>query len=303
MVVDQAVPLYRIKAYENYLYRVTKRLFNPNKVKVKQSHEPKEKSVGKFDSALSRAKNTVREVCLCNRWEYFVTLTFNDSWDRYDLKQRVKELMQYIQNLNKEGYSIKYVLIPEFHKDGAVHFHGLMSGIPVSDRPEWWPRSVNLKSDGTYYQHCPLFSDRYGFSSVGAVGDGVACGFYVSKYITKSMAEKADLKGVHTYYRSHGLRRSVEIGSLYHGSVFLDKCCKFSNSFYSFGFFKFEDVGSVVDLCDEVNVMYQNYLITDPVSGEVVGVVGGDTEDVYIQEILSEFLEQGLSCNPYDFPD
>lgn len=303
MILEQAVPLYRIKAYENYLYRVTKRLFNPNTVKVKQNQPDREKPVGKFDSALSRAKNTVREVCLCNKWEYFVTLTFNDSWDRYDLKYRVKELMQYIQNLNKDGYNIKYVLIPEFHKDGAVHFHGLMSGIPVDQRPDWWPKSVNRKSDGSYYDHCPLFSDRYGFSSVEAVGDGVACGFYVSKYITKSLADSAEYKGVHTYYRSKGLNRSVEVGSLYHNSAVLDKCCKFSNSFYSFGFCKFEDTGIVVDMCDEVNDMFQNYLVTDPVTGELVGVVGGDTDDFYIQEILSEFMEQGMRCCPIDLPD
>lgn len=302
-IIERELPLYRIKAYENYLFRVTKRMFNPNRVSVKQNHDTQDKPLGKFDSALSRAKNTVREICLCNNWEYFVTLTFDKRWDRYDLQARVKELMQYIQNLNKSGYNIKYVLIPEFHEDGAVHFHGLMSGIPVADRPPYWPKTVNRKSDGTYYDHCPLFSDRYGFSSVDVIGDRIACGFYVSKYITKSLADNADMKGIHTYYRSKGLQRALEVGSLYHGSAILDKACKFENSFYKFGFFKADGVGTVVDLCDEVSEMYQNYIITDPVSGELVGIVGGDTDDFYVQEILESFKEQGMSCSVVNLPD
>lgn len=303
-ILEREIPLYKVKCYNDCLYRVTKRLFTPSPTpKAKQKHE--DKPVGKFESALSRAKNIVREVSLCNNWDYFVTLTFDrGKWDRYDLKGRVKELMQYIQNLNKQGYDIKYVLVPEFHKDGAVHLHGLMSGIPVECRPEWWPVSVNRKDDGTYYDHCPLFSNRYGYSSVEPVRDMIAVGFYVSKYITKSMAKNADLKGVHTYYRSKALNKSIEVCSLYHENRVLDKCCKFDNSFYKFGFCRF-DVGDdfMPELIDEVNDMYQDFVISDPVSGEVVALVGGDTEDEYIQEVLAAFQEQGLRCSVHDMSD
>lgn len=304
-ILEREIPLYRIKCYNDYLYRVVKRLFNPYRVKVVSDQETEEQDprLGKFDSALSRAKNTVREVALCNRWEYFVTLTFDTRWDRYDLKQRIKELMQWIQNENKKGRNIRYVFVPEFHEDGAVHLHGLVSGINVAPRPAHWPKSVNLKDDGTYYDIWPEFSDRYGYSSVDSVRNLVAVGFYTSKYITKSLADKADMKGVHTYYRSKGLSKALEVGNVYHDSQLLDKCCKFDNSFYSFGFCKFENAGIVVDLCDEVSPMYQNYIITDPVSGELVAVLGGDTEDEYVQEVLSAFKSDGKICEVYDIPD
>lgn len=306
-IMEREVPLYRIKAYDNFLFRVTKRLFNPapaSAKRVRDDEQEQDEHVGKFASALSRARNTVRDVILCNRWEYFVTLTFDGArWDRYDLQARVKELMQWIQNENKKGANIRYVLVPEFHKDGAVHLHGVMSGITSAPCPADWPKSVNQKEDGTYYDCWSEFSERYGYSSVERINNSIAVGFYCSKYITKSMAATSDFVGVHTYYRSRGLNSALPVGELYHPDMILDKCCKFENDFYGFGFFKCEDTGVVVDFCDEVSDMYKNYVITDPVTGDLVAVVGGDTEDQYVQEILEEFMVAGMACEHWNFPD
>ena len=302
--LDRELPLYTVKCYNDYLYRVVKRLFDPRPSKsAKLADEEKPEQVGKFDSALSRAKNTVRELALCNRFDYFVTLTFDSRWDLYDLQTRLKEFLQWLQNLNKRGHHIRYLIVPEFHKDGAVHLHALMSGITPAARPSGWPVSVNRKEDGSYYDCWPEYSARYGFSAVEPVRDMCASGFYVSKYVTKTMAGMADMKGVHTYYCSKGLNRSLVVGYLYHSSLVLDSCCKFENNFYSFGFCKFEDVGTVVDFCDEVSDMYQNYVITDPVSGELVALVGGDTDDEYVQEVISAFRSDGCTISAYDLPD
>jgi len=303
-LMECEVPLYRIRGYGEFMVRVTKRLFNPLKVSKKEKPQETEKPVGKFDSALSRAKNIVREISLCNDWEFFVTLTFDrQRWDRYSLSDRVNELMQWIQNQNKKGARIRYLIVPEFHQDGAVHFHGLISGIRPAPRPSGWPKSVNRKEDGTYYDIWPEFSDRYGYSSVELVQDPVAVGFYVSKYITKSLANSADLKGVHTYYRSRGLFRAVDIGSVYHDSQLLDKFCKYENSFYKFGFARVDGIGKITSLCDEVEPMFQNIVVTDPVSGELVACFGGDSEDEYVQEILAAFKDSGMRCSVYDLPD
>lgn len=303
MIYECSVPLYRVRCYGDNLFRVTKRLFNPTKVSVKKKSEPDELPVGKFDSALSRARNVVVNYALCNKWEYFVTFTFDNRWDRYSLESRLKEFLQWVQNENKKGSNIRYLLVPEFHKDGAVHLHGLISGIDVAERPLFWPKSVNRKKDGSgYYDHWPAYSERYGYSSVDPVKSLTAVGFYITKYITKSLADMVAYKGVHTYYHSRGLLKSLEVGNIYHESLKLDKCCKFANHFYAHGFFKCDDVGRIVDDCEEVGVLYQNYVITDPVSGELVALVGGDDQDEYIQEILEDFKFGGMCLTPV-FPD
>lgn len=319
-VLEVAVPLYTIKYYNEHLYKVCKRLFEPAPTRKLPKYEKAEKTTGKFDSALSRARNIVRDLALCNDWQYFVTLTFDERWYRYSLPERIKEFMQWVQNENKQGKRIRYLLVPEFHKDGAVHFHALMAGIDVARRPDQWPFSVNLKKkaykqtgDVEYYDHWPQYSARYGFSSVEEIKDPIAVGFYISKYITKSLAEKADFKGVHTYYRSKGLRTAHEVGGVFGTNRFLDGILArvqkqriekakrspvpvdvYEPKFYETGFFRCDEFVDAICLCDEVNPMYQSYVISDPVSGEIVAVTGGDDDDIYVQQMIAGFEISGL---------
>ena len=66
----------------------------------------------------------------CNNkpWDYFVTFTFNsDKVDRYNFSEVSKKLSKWIDNI-KQKYGCKdmgYIIVPEKHKDGAWHFHGL----------------------------------------------------------------------------------------------------------------------------------------------------------------------------------
>ena len=71
---------------------------------------------------------------MCNPWEYFVTLTIDPAkYDRYNLKEFHKHNAQFVRDYNKKhGAKIKYLIIPEQHKDGAWHEHGLFLGIPQS---------------------------------------------------------------------------------------------------------------------------------------------------------------------------
>lgn len=305
---ERVYPLYTIRAYENLLFRVSKRLCGSGSGKGLSYQEKmdlaplslKTSEDGKFWSALCRAKTTVRDVALCNKWDYFVTLTFNRLWwDRYDLQERCREFFQWIQNQNKKGSNIRYLLVPEFHEDGAVHFHGFISGIKSAPQLPGTPVSVGKKSDGSRYECWPEYSLRYGFSTLEPIRDPIAVGFYVSKYITKTLARSASGVGVHTYYLSKGLDRSSVVGEVYHENWALDKICKFQSPYYNIGFCKFSDVGDAVDFCDEVNSMYQNYVVTDPVTEEIVSMFGGDDDDPFVQEILEAFRQQDFCVSPW----
>lgn len=301
---DSLAPFYTVKAYENGLYRVSKRLCAAPRSRLAEDREDKEtqETTEKFASAMIRAKNTVREYALCNRWDYFLTITFAiDQWNRYDLQGRVKELMQYFQNLRKRGVfpNLRYVLVPEFHKDGAVHFHGLISGVPeeaIDELPPWAP--VSTRSHGN--KHMPLLTQRYGWCTLSPIVSNIGVGFYISKYITKSMASMAALKGVHTYYHSHGLNRALVVGYQFAPNALLDKCCKYKNSFYASGFCKFDYAAEICTELDEVTDMFMNWSITDPVSGELVAIAGGDDEDRDMQMILEAFASDGFCVRPFD---
>lgn len=304
-ILDVQAPLYQVSAYGDFLYRVTKRLCGVSCAPRKAPEEWQE-NTEKLQNALVRAKTAVREYCLCNRWQYFITLTINGSQhDRYDLQGFLREFMQWMQNLKKTSCpQLRYILVPEQHKKEdpicgrAWHFHGLISGITPGVQLPGTPKSIV----DTGFECWPLYSARYGFSTVSPIKDAVACGFYVSKYITKTTADMVSLKGVHTYYHSRGLQKSIKVGSLYVPSVELDSLCRFRNSFYATGFFKCENVGDVVAKIDVpggyVEECYGSWLISDPVTGEVSAIVGGESSDLQVFEQLAFWGHCGVLASP-----
>lgn len=306
-VMDSVLPLYTIKCYGDDLYSVSHRLYTPSLLKI-----PRE-AYGTYDNklsaSLSRARAAVREYALCNKWEYFVTFTLDGArWERYgDLAMQhfLTDLLQWLQNLRKTTCPrLRYLLVPDFHEDGAIHFHGLFSGVVgLAPFPPWVPRRL---LDGGYL-NWPVFQQRYGFCSFGAVRDPVAVGFYIRKYITRSLSSACIAKGVHSYYHSRGLLRALPVGYLYRGCRMLDNICRSSNVFFSTGFFRSDSVGAVVDLCDEVTDLYKSHLLFDDDSVDggfvPVAILGGDDHDDYLQLVLSEFSSSDYFVYPFNSLD
>lgn len=80
------------------------------------------------DRARRRARARVRDLALANEFTHFVTLTLDQrQTDRYDMQEIGRRLRRWLSNqVQRRG--LRYVLVPERHKDGAIHFHGLMAG-------------------------------------------------------------------------------------------------------------------------------------------------------------------------------
>ena len=103
------------------------------------------------ERSMRRARAKVRRLALANDFRWFVTLTLDpQKIDRYDPAQVVKKLGQWCSNhVKRKG--LKYILVPERHKDGALHFHGFFNdaldavpsghrtkdGQPIYNLPQW----------------------------------------------------------------------------------------------------------------------------------------------------------------------
>lgn len=76
--------------------------------------------------AVRRARARVREIALANGFDLFATLTTDrERVDRYDDKEVLRRFTKWAEN-QVQRYGMKYVVVPERHKDGAIHFHGLL---------------------------------------------------------------------------------------------------------------------------------------------------------------------------------
>lgn len=74
--------------------------------------------------SLSRTRRNIRELALCNNFEYFCTITVNSSkCDRYSLDEVQDNLRKCLRNIRNSSNNFKYLIITEKHKDGAFHFH------------------------------------------------------------------------------------------------------------------------------------------------------------------------------------
>jgi hypothetical protein len=74
-----------------------------------------------------RARTAVRDLIACNDLPVFVTLTLDPAKiNRYRYDVIVQRLNAWLSN-RVERKGLTYVVVPEYHKDGAIHFHGMLS--------------------------------------------------------------------------------------------------------------------------------------------------------------------------------
>lgn len=175
----------------------------------------------KLENNIIRAKNKIIEIGYCNDFDYFVTLTIDkDKQDRFDLREYIKDLGYMIQNLNaRTNAQIRYILIPERHKNGAWHLHGLMTGFHpdmlqqfVKEDPRKLPVRIldGLKNGETLYEWLD-YSKRFGFCTLSKIRNREAALHYILKYINKEVTLSIKELGQHIYYCSKGLKRAEVI--------------------------------------------------------------------------------------------
>jgi hypothetical protein len=194
----------------------------------------------KLDCNLSRAKNAVFELAMCNRWEYFGNFTISSQkHDRADLKGYYKEFSQWLQNYNKKhSLKIKYLFIPEKHKDGNWHIHGFITGIPLSHlvkfkrgdkTPDGKPIPSDLWKKG--YHNWVDYMNKFGWCSLGIIENPEATAKYVTKYFTKDMMNAVSEVNAKSYYCSRGLKKATEVKRGYLAIPVKDADCDFVNDY------------------------------------------------------------------------
>lgn len=199
----------KIKVYGLNNYSITycnRKIFKPiqkkKSIKRTVTKKKKSKTETKLENILrsqKRAKERIFDIVYLNKWDYFVTLTFNpnkvDSYNCFEVMSKVKSWFTY----QRKKYNMSYILVPELHKKGRIHIHALVSSgyLKLIDSGR-----IN-KHGGKIYN---IDSWRYGWSTAENVyGNPMQLAHYVTKYISKDIVK---LFGKY-YWSSRDLSRDV----------------------------------------------------------------------------------------------
>lgn len=168
----------------------------------------------RFAQSISRTKSRVFELAACNEFQHFCTFTQDEKLrDRFDLSDFRKDFAQLVRNINRgRETKIKYLLIPEKHKNGAWHMHGLLSGLQPDDlRPFELTENIpeRLKKmirGGTAVYDWTRYRRAFGYFTCTEIESREACAKYVTKYISKDLQKTVREGGEHLFFASQGLK-------------------------------------------------------------------------------------------------
>ena len=146
--------------------------------------------------ALWKIKTKIKDYILCNDFDYFWTLTFDS--DRYNYAVAFEKMGKWLEKMRKKYGKFNYIMIPELHKDGAIHFHGVTGGLNAV------VRDSGVKHKGVKVYNCTDW--QHGFTTLTRVRSKEKTATYVTKYVTKEMQNSIVGKGKKKYWCSRGLR-------------------------------------------------------------------------------------------------
>lgn len=178
-------------------------------------------AIKKSKSNLVRAKNKITDLALANDFCYFFTLTFNTNYDRFNLDSlriKWKEQLRYIREIY--NIDLKYLIVPEQHKNGAWHFHGFMT--------KEIEKSFKLNDNGYI---CVNELSKLGFHNFQKIEHRERIASYVTKYVSKNLAN--GIKGFkHSYFCSLGLSQGIAGEDIiYNNEIFNNKFFDYGNDF------------------------------------------------------------------------
>lgn len=175
-------------------------------------HERNESDV---ERSRRRTINMIYDYSRSNSWEWFVTLTLNSQKvNRYDYSACAKKVSQWLKNMKKISPDMMYLVVPEQHKDGAWHFHGLFAmcdGMAFVDSGKQDSKGRTIWNVGKY---------RLGFSTATRISDLERASAYICKYISKDLCLAT--MGRKRYWISRNLALP-EVYEFYFESSFADR--------------------------------------------------------------------------------
>lgn len=168
----------------------------PEQIKKSKKDQAKTEEEN-LERSLRRTQKELSDLIDCNPFEWFGTFTFDPKKiDRHDSETVKKAMTKWLNNQRRHSPDMTYILVPERHKDGAIHFHALLGNF-----------NGKMAESGSKWQGEPIFnvlSYKLGFTNFTKIRNKSKTSNYCRKYITKDMASTDS--GKRRYWRSKNLK-------------------------------------------------------------------------------------------------
>lgn len=160
---------------------------------------------GNLARSMRRTKQMIYDYAISNKWEWFITMTFDGAKvDRYDYASVSKVMSKWLNNQRcNNAPGLKYMLVPEQHKDGAWHFHGLLSNCGKMQ-----VKALGFVDEKSGREIYSVASFRSGITQATRIGDSDKAVSYITKYVTKE--SDGLLRGKKRYWNSQNLELPEE---------------------------------------------------------------------------------------------
>lgn len=154
--------------------------------------------------SIQRSRTMISDIVLCNNFDLFATFTFDPKkTDRQNPEICKMRMSRWLNGQRRRSSpDLAYLIVPEAHADGALHFHALMKNFNGRLKDS----TRKTKTNRPIYNFSGY---RWGFSTAVKIQqnnhDQVAN--YVKKYITKNIPRFSNKK---RYWTSTNLIRPIK---------------------------------------------------------------------------------------------
>ena len=190
-IQQMGVPAFRVPGFEEIRDEKLAPFFEEAEEAMQEDDEKESNRTESQNRAFRRARINAFDKILANPdLDTFGTFTLSPEVirDRTEWEDVNRYLRHWLAN-RVQRRDLKYVICPERHKSGAIHFHGIMNSSALRLAPAVNPHSgLPLTHNGA-----PLYNIldwSYGFTSAEKIQSGTLDREKVAKYIFKYMGKQ-----------------------------------------------------------------------------------------------------------------
>ncbi|WP_277294749.1 rolling circle replication-associated protein [Streptococcus hyointestinalis] len=196
-----------VTKYEESKYRYRENHGEQNIQRVRTEEELLRERERATNHQMYAIKRKIKQYCIANEFDMFWTLTFDDKKiDSTDYQKARQRVQKWLRNLRDRYGKFDYIFIPEYHKSGRIHFHGVTKGCKskiIEAKNNKTGKRIRQK--GKIIFNCPDW--KFGYSTVSVIENSEKTASYITKYITKELTKMPHGYRQSKYIVSRGLKK------------------------------------------------------------------------------------------------